>query len=222
MEDYQKHTAASGLGAWKYTVATRCNIQSETPPEQPQRTTLALGVAPRRRCRGNPRGVWRLEHAHSGHSARPSFSVCNRRSAGQSEEAGGAGPAKSREGGPATSPPDFRVAVFAGSSPRTGSFPLPAVCSWGNRGSFCFPLSSSAPERWLLFSFLSSRAAFVRLRRGRVASCGESPGCPGRRGFVRTVRSRSRAARERLDSRSDAPRPGRRRGRAARAELPLS
>lgn len=39
------------------------------------------------------------------------------------------------EGVPTASLPDFRVAVLAGSARLVASFPLPAVCSWGNRGS---------------------------------------------------------------------------------------
>ena len=39
------------------------------------------------------------------------------------------------EGVPTVSLPDFRVAVLAGSARLVASFPLPAVCSWGNRGS---------------------------------------------------------------------------------------
>lgn len=83
-----------------------------------------------------------LARARQSNSARPPCGAGNWWSTDQSVEAGGWGGAGSVSGKAFPLPPlpHFRVTVLVGNAGRVASFPLPAVCSWGNRGRLQLPL----------------------------------------------------------------------------------
>lgn len=127
------------LGDWGQLCGEETEVEGERNLQSPSDRDLSLTRDTPRgsRCQGNCRASPASEHARRGPSARHSFRGRDWWISGQSEKPVGRGGDEQcpGEGVPTVSLPDFRVAVLAGSARLVASFPLPAVCSRGNRGS---------------------------------------------------------------------------------------